>query len=398
MSKANMSAAIATEHSPTRHKRGHGDGGIHQRADGRWEARLDLPDGKRKSYYGKTRLEVRDKLRMAQRKLEEGLDLGTREQSVGQFLDRWLADVAKARVRPSTFDSYALNVRLHLTPGLGHHRLGKLTAQHVQAFLNAKLAAGLAPKTVQYLRGILRTALAQAVKWRLIGVNVATLVDPPRSVHHEIQPLTIEQARRFIDHTKDDRLGPLFHVAIATGLRQGELFGLKWEDVDLERGVLHVRRAMQRVAGEMRFVEPKTGTSRRAVTLIPSAVAALRAQKVRQNAERLGIGSKWQDWGLVFASSVGTPLNTSNVSGRLHKLLAEAGLPRQRFHDLRHCAASLMLAGGVDLRTIKDVLGHSQISLTANLYTHLSPALRQDAADRLAAVLALPDSSASVAS
>lgn len=372
-------------------RRGHGEGSISQRADGLWMARVSLPNGKRKALYGKTRKEAQDKLRAALRDLDAGLDLSAGRQTVGQFLERWLEDVAKPGLRPKTFQSYAQLVRLYLKPDLGHHQLAKLTPQHVQAMMTAKTAAGLSPRTVQYIRAVLRRALGQALKWGLVSRNVATLVDPPRSIKAPVSPLTAEQARSFIAFTADDRLGPLFHVAIASGLRQGELFGLRWDDVDLAAGVLRVRHALQRIDGELTLVEPKTALSRRTVTLPASAVAALRVQKDRQTFERAQAGDRWQEAGFVFTSTVGTPLNPSNVDKRLKSLLAEAGLPRQRFHDLRHCAASLLLAGGVAPRTIMGILGHSQISLTMNTYAHLSPALERDAARALDTVLGVAE-------
>lgn len=191
--------------------------------------------------------------------------------------------------------------------------------------------------------------------------------------------------------TREDRLGPLFHVAIVSGLRQGELFGLRWEDVDPSAGTLFVRHALQRIDGAPTLVEPKTALSLRTVTLPASAVAALRVQKDRQTFERAHAGDLWHEGGFVFTSTMGTPLNPSNVDKRLKSLLAGAGLPRQRFHDLRHCAASLLLAGGVAPRMIMGILGHSQISLTMNTYAHLSPALERDAARALDSVLGVAE-------
>jgi integrase len=369
-------------------RRGHGEGNIKQRADGLWEARISLPGGKRKSLYGKTRREAQDKLRAALRDVDAGLDLAAGPQTVGQFLDRWLADVVRATVRPKTHHSYSQLVRLHIKPTLGQYQLAKLTPQHVQAMLTAKSASGLSPRTVQYIRAVLRRALGQALKWGLVGRNVATLVDPPRSVIRPVAPLSAKQARAFIAATKEDRLGPLFTVAITTGLRQGELFGLRWQDVDLASGTLRVRHAMQRIDGKPTLVEPKTDKSRRTASLAASAVDALKAQRIRQLEERLLAGERWHDWGLVFTSSIGTPLEPSNVSGRLHKHLADAGLPRQRFHDLRHCCASLLLSQHIPPRVVMDVLGHSQISLTMNTYSHVMPAMLRDAANALDAALA----------
>jgi integrase len=368
--------------------RGHNEGSIYQRAsDGLWVAALTLPNGKRRAYYGKTRSEARDKLKEAQRELDNGIDLDASRQTVGQFLDRWLSDVAKPGVRPSTYESYRLHVERHLKPALGHLALRKLTPQHVQALMNEKVKAGLAPRTVHLMRATLRRALGYAVKWSLVTRNVATLVEPPRAVRKPVQPLNAEQVRRFLDATRDDRFGPLFHVAIASGLRQGELLGLQWEDVDFAAGTVTVRRALQRIDKRPVFVEPKSDRSRRTVNLPASAVAALKIQKDRQAFARQAAGEHWQEQDLVFASTIGTPLDAPNVTHRLQALLKDAGLPRQRFHDLRHCCASLMLANGEHPRVVMETLGHSQISLTMNTYSHVMPAMQRDAADRLDALL-----------
>jgi integrase len=252
----------------------------------------------------------------------------------------------------------------------------------------AMTAAGLSPRTVQYTRAVLRRALGQAMKWSLVRRNVASLVDPPRSAKRTARPLTPDQARAFIEHTKDDRLGPLVHLAIATGMRQGELFGPRWEDMDLAAGTLTVRHALQRIGGKPTLVEPKTALSRRTIKVPSSAVAALKAQRVRQLEERLLAGDRWQDWGLVFASTIGTPLEPSNVCGRFHALLKTAGLPHQRFHDLRHCCATYLLAQRVPPRLVMEVLGHSQISVLMNTYGHVIPGAQDEAAAVVDALLA----------
>lgn len=370
-----------------RTRRGHGEGTIRHRADGRWEAMLTLPMGKRKSVYGKTRKEVQDKLRAAQRDLDNGIDLAAGKQTVAQFLARWLDDVAKPRVRAKTYRSYEQLVRVHLAPGLGRHDLAKLTPAHVQRFLNAKLADGLSPTTVGHLRTVLRNALNQAVRWYLVPRNVAALTDPPRAQRAPVRPLLADEARRLLDAATADRLGPLLQLAVTTGLRQGELFALRWDDIDLDAGHLRVRHNLQRAKGGWSLGEPKSTSSRRTVTLPALAIAGLRLQRTRQLEERLFAGPRWANHDFVFTTTTGTPLDGSNVNRRLHEILADAGLPRQRFHDLRHCAASLMLAGHVDLKTISDVLGHSQIGVTANLYAHLAPSLRREAANALDAAL-----------
>jgi integrase len=279
-------------------------------------------------------------------------------------------------------------VRRHVVPALGRHQLAQLSPQDVQGYMKAKQAAGLSARTVLYHRAVLRRALGQALKWGVAARNVATLVDPPRVERHEVEPLDVEQANTFLNSVRGHRLEALFTVALALGLRQGEALGLRWEDVDLDRAVLHVRKQVQRIEGKLTLVEPKTAKSRRSVALPTFAVDALRAHKVRQLEERLLAGNRWQDWGLVFPSATGTPMDASNLIGQYHRLLERAGLPRRRFHDLRHTCATLLLIQGEDLRVVMEVLGHSQISLTANTYQHVAQSLKRGAADRMQALFA----------
>lgn len=375
-----------------RQKRGQNEGSAYQRADGRWEAMLTLPADApggpaRRSFYGKTKKDAMTKLRTAQRKLDEGLPAVPERETVGTYLDRWLLDVAKPGLRASTYKSYESYVRLHLKPTLGHHRLARLGPQHVQAMLNEKLAAGLAPRTVQYIRSILRRSLGQALKWGLVARNVATLVDPPKGRRAEVRPLTPEQARQFLTVVQGDRLEALYSVAVALGLRQGEALGLQWDDIDFTSSTLRVRRALQRIDGKLQLVEPKTERSRRTVDIPSPTLAGLIAHRDRQAFERAFADDAWQEWGLVFTTAKGTPLDGTGVTKRLQRILAEAGLPRQRFHDLRHCCASLLLAQAVPPRVVMEILGHSQISLTMDTYSHVMPTARREAADLMGAIL-----------
>ena len=374
-------------------KRGNGEGSIYQRADGRWVGAVTLSSGKRKSVYGATYQEAKTKLRQAQRDQEHGLDLSKKPQTVALFLADWLESTAKPTLRPKTHHSYAQLIRLHIVPAIGTIQLAKLTPQQVQRMMRDMTAKGLSPRTVQYARAILRRALGYAVKWGLITRNVATLVDPPRSVRKPVQPLTGDQARAFLDHVKaqDDRLWPFFTTATLTGLRQGELLGLRWSDVDLTTGVLRVTQTLQRIEGRWQFVEPKTRRSARTISLPAAVVMALRVQKDRQAFERKTAGELWQEWQLVFTTPKGTPLEPSNLNGRLHKLLDGAGLPRQGMHSLRHCCASLLLAQGVSPRVVMEQLGHAQISLTMDTYSHVMPAMLRDAADALDASFAVAE-------
>jgi integrase len=283
--------------------------------------------------------------------------------------------------------SYAQLIRLHLKPGLGQYRLAKLSPAHVQKFMNDKLAAGLSPRSVQYLRAVLRRALGLALKWRMVQVNAATLVDAPKTNRPEVNPFSPEEARAFLGAIKGDRLEALFTCALALGLRQGEALGLLWDDIDLQARTITVRGNLQRIGHKLQLVEPKTRRSRRTLTLPQTTAAALRTHYRRQLEEKVKAGARWHDTGFVFTSVIGTPLEPRNVVRRFHAVLKEAGLRHQRFHDLRHCAATLLLAQGVELRTIMEILGHSQISITADLYTHVIPAVKREAADLMDGIL-----------
>ncbi|MCX6022161.1 MAG: tyrosine-type recombinase/integrase [Chloroflexi bacterium] len=318
-----------------------------------------------------------------------GLD---ERQNVGKFLMRWLEDSGEVTVKGArTRQSYAEVVRLHLAPELGKIALVKLTPQQVQAVIKKKLAAGLGPRRVQYIHAVLRMALEKALKWGLAARNVAKLVDAPSVPRHEVQPLTPDQARQFLDAVKDNRFEALYMVALSLGLRQAEIFGLRWADMDLDAGTLRVTVSLQRLGGTYRLVAPKTQKSRRLLSLPNATVAALRAHRVRQRDERQQAGDAWEDWqgtGLVFATATGGPLQGATITQNLHRLLERAGLPRVRFHDLRHTAASLLLAQGVAPRMIMEVLGHNQISTTMDIYAHVMPAAMREAADRMDAMLA----------
>lgn len=372
-------------------KRGNGEGSIYKRADGRWEARISLEGGERKALYGKTRAEAARKLTDALKAVSRGEPLVRERETVGQFLDDWLENFAKAKIRPSTFASYAHYVRRHLIPGLGVVRLARLTPHQVEVFMNDKQGEGLAPRTVQYMRAILRHALNRALRDELVARNAAAQAESPHVERFPVTPLTGEQARAFLASIRTNRLEALYTLVLACGLRQGEALGLRWVDLDFERAELSVRQSLQRVNGKLQLVKPKTDRSRRTVSIPRFALAALREHRDRQKFEERLAGERWRHWedaGLIFTSTVGTPLDASNVTHGFQKLLETAGLPRQRFHDLRHACASFLLSQGVSHRVVMETLGHSQIGLTMNLYSHVAPALQRDAAERMDALFA----------
>jgi len=375
-----------------RRKRGQGEGSIYKREDGLWVAAVNLgyQGGKlkRKVYYGKTRSEVSEKLTAVLNDLQRGIPLVTERQTVKQFLKCWLADTVKPNVRPSTYISYEQQVRVHIAPGLGHTQLEKLSPQHIQTYINDRLKADLSPKTVKYHLSILRMALGQALRWNLVSRNVAMLVDPPRIEKYEIQPITPEQARVFLLAIQGHRMEALFTVALSLGLRRGEALGLRWQDIDFGGRTLRINASLQRIQGKLVLCEPKTKTSRRVLNMPESLVAKLREHRTRQLEEKLLAGSNWVESGLVFTSAIGTPVDPRHVKRHLDPLLKKAELPHYRVHDLRHFCASLLLAQGVPLKVVSEILGHSQISITADLYIHVLPSMRKEAIDLMDSILA----------
>jgi integrase len=272
---------------------------------------------------------------------------------LGPFLEDWLGDVVRLSVRPKTFVSYRSIVRIHLAPALGDIAVADLRPRDVQAYLNAKAASGLAPRTVAYQRNILRQALGHAERTELVWRNVAKLALPPRIPRREVHPLTPDQARTFLAAIATDPQEALYLIAIGVGLRQGEILGLRWPDVDLEAGTIRVRAALQRVEGAFAFVEPKSSTSRRLVPLPAIVRDALVRHRERQPVRT---GSREVDPAfaeLVFTTTAGQPIDGISVTRRFQRILRSAGLPHQRFHDLRHACASLLLSQGVPARVVE---------------------------------------------
>jgi integrase len=372
-------------------KRNAGEGSIFQRSDGRWCAQLHLgwEGGKRrrKYVYGATAAEVQDALLKARADLAAGLPVAVEKQNVGQFLDRWL-EAVRPSVRPRTFQSYAILVRNHIAPELGRLRLDRLAPQHVQAALVRKSASGLSAQTVRHVRAILRIALNQAIKWGLVVRNAASLAVAPKLERKSFRSLSPDEARRLLDAARGDHLEAVYSVALSLGLRMGEILGLRWQDIDLDGALLTVNQAIYRIAGKgLVAAEPKTDRSRRALFLPDGVLRALRAHRLRQLQERLAAGSRWHDSGLAFTSGIGTPLEPRNLFRSFKALLRRAGLPDVRFHDLRHSAASLLLAQGVPMRAVMELLGHSNIGTTADIYSHVMPAMMRDVADKMDAIL-----------
>jgi integrase len=365
-------------------KRGNNEGSISKRADGRWMARLTLDGGERKTFYARTRQEAARRPAAAMRDRDTGVPIVGERQTVEQYFSAWLSTI-RPTIRPRSWVRYEEMVRLHLLPSLGGTILSRLSAHQLQTLYSAKLAEGLAPATVGRLHAVARRALGEATLLGLTQRNVATLVRAPRSAGHEMRVLTPSQARVFLTSIAGDPLEPLYVLALTTGMRRGELLALHWSEIDLEAGYLQVRWTLQHVAGGTYILTPpKTARSRRKIALTARAVKALGEHRSRQSALREAAKEAWQETDFVFTNAIGHPIRGNHILQRnFAPLLAKAGLPSIRFHDLRHTAATLLLLKSIHPKVVSEMLGHSTISMTLDIYSHVLPDMQRDAVDAL---------------
>jgi integrase len=369
-------------------KRGNGEGNIRRRPDGRWEVRLLLPDGTRKSLYAKTRQEVVKLLGQVTREREQGLTVLHDRQTVAEYLTSWI-QAKSYRVKYGSSRRYETIVRRHLIPGLGAHVLSKLTAQQVAAFYAQALAGGMSATLANYCHQVLNTALEEALRLGVVYRNVAAMVDPPRRVKHEMAVFDEAQIQQLLAAVVGDRLEALCLLEVATGMRIGEILGLTWDEVHVEGATVSVRMTMQKHPNrDASREEVKTSHSARIIALPELVVDALQAHQRRQAAERVQLGPAWSDLRLVFPDAVGRPIDARYLrTFWWYRLLKRAGLPRIRFHDLRHTAATLLLARGVPIKVVSEILGHSSVSITLNLYGHVLPHMQQQAAGTMNEIL-----------
>jgi integrase len=373
-------------------RRGHGEGSIHRRRDGRWAATVDLGwvGGKRrrKFLYGTTRREVVEKLADAVQAQREGRLLPDERTTFAAFVNMWLSAV-RPSLRPGTWQRYEQYARVHAVPTLGHRPLTKIGPADVQLLYADRIASGCSPTTVGHLHRFLHRVFDQAVRWGMTSHNPVAAVDPPRATRHSFVTLTPEQARMLLSALRGDPLRGLYVLALTTGMRQGELLAMRWADVDLSARRLAVRGTLRRnTGGGWTIQNPKTERSRRQVILSPFAVRALEDHRLLQNAVRLGAGVAWEENDLVFPNQVGRPPSSQNLLQRhFYPLLERLSLPRIRFHDLRHTAATLLLAEGVHPKIVSEMLGHAQIGITLDLYSHVTPAMHESASAALGQLL-----------
>lgn len=350
-------------------RRANGEGSIYERSNGRFVGEWEDALGKRRYVSGKSKADVRAKLKEKLKEKEEGIAVEG-NLTVEKYLDQWL-DSVKDTLRPGAFRRYEESSRIHIKPELGKVKLSRLNALQLQSLYRKKLDEGLSARTVQIIHATLHKSLKQAVRWSVAARNVAEGVTPPRPAKKEIQPLTRDQIKALLNTAEGDRLYTLWVLLATTAMRNGEALALQWKDIDLQAGKLQVRRTI--FNGEIN--PPKTSAGKRTIRLSKLAIAALKQHRTRQAQERI---SEW-----VFSTSEGTPISVHNVHNRYWRpLLERAGLPATtRMHDLRHSCISLLLGQGVPIKVISEMAGHADVSTTLSVYGHTLPDMQDQAVD-----------------
>lgn len=376
-------------------------GSIHKRGNS-WTVMVDLPrdpaTGKRRQrrITAATKPEAEAQAAQLVASIADGAITGqdAGRMTVAEYLAKWL-EVNTQAVRPSTQRRYRDLIRLHAVPYIGRVKLAKLSALDLQRLYANRLAAGgphgrsLSPTTVHQLHNILHKALKQAMRWALITRNPADAVSAPRPARPQMSVWSQAEAQAFLGAAEFDDLAPLWRLALLTGMRRGELLGLTWEALDLGRGVLAVTKTIIRApdGGKTAYSTPKTRAGKRSIALPASVIQALQRHRVRQLEHRLSLGMAWQENDLVFPNEAGQPLHPNSLQLRFTKLIQRAGVPRIRLHDLRHTAATLMLSNGTHPKIAQEVLGHSDISMTLNRYSHVTMTMQQEAARTMDALM-----------
>ncbi|HEX5106171.1 MAG TPA: site-specific integrase [Pirellulaceae bacterium] len=366
----------------SRKRRGNGEGSLYQRADGTWCATISVgydSQGRRKrrTIFGESKQDVQNKLAKLANEVAHQRDIEPQRIKLGEYLDRWLQDAAKPRVRETTHANYAGVIKNHIQPHLGGVPLAKLTAFQIHGLYSCLEQAGKSAETIRLVHAVLHRALKQAVRWRLIPFNMAADVDRPKAVKTDISPLTADQVNALLKAARGNRQEALYVLAVTAGMRLGELLGLQWSDVDLKGKAVMVQHSLQELNGQLKLAEPKTSRGRRRIDLPQMAIDAL----VRHRARLLKEGLAGVAW--VFPNASGGPWRRTHFHFNEYKpLLKRAGLPDIRFHDLRHTSATLLLSQGVHPKVVQERLGHSQISVTLDTYSHVLPTMQLEAAGK----------------
>jgi integrase len=363
-------------------KRSQGEGSIYKRKDGLWVAQVTI-QGKHISKYFKTQSEARQWLQTTRSQIQDGLTFMGAKTTLKEFLEEWLKGYAQA-VRSKTYHQYVQIVHQHIDPAIGAIKLKDLRPDQIQTFYNTKITGGTSPRTVLLIHAVLHRALNHALKWGLLGRNPAQAVTRPKFKRKEMKTLNDSQVRVLLSASKGTRNEALFWLAVSTGMRQGEILGLKWSDLDWRMKRLQIQRQLQRLTGEgLVFTEPKTSAGKRAIVLSATMIEKLREYLALQQQERQLAGEKWEENDLIFPNWNGKPQHQRYVYQDFKDTLKKTGLPDIRFHDLRHTAATLMLQQGIHPKVVQERLGHSDISMTLNTYSHVLPSMQEEAAEKM---------------
>ena len=370
------------------------NGSIRRRSKDSWELTIDLgrdASGKRQRKFvnvkGK-RADADSKLRELLTGLDKGLPVDPSKVTVGEFLQRWLQDYAYPNTRPRTAERYESDIRLHITPAIGHVQLSKLAPSDVQHLEASLLESGKSPRSVQHLHAVLRESLKHAMRWGLIYRNVVEGVDPPRPRRKEIQPPSADGVWDILGLAKDTPYATVFQFLAFTGCRRGEALGLRWSDVDFDNGIASIVQTLQRLKGQGLVVQPpKSAKSRRAIALDADTINLLREHRGRQLLSQVEMEEVYEDHGLVFPGPFGGPLDPSVLTRNFEKLVKKAGLVGVRLHDLRHFHATMLLQEGTNPKVVQERLGHSSFAITMDTYSHVTPTIQGQAADAFAAAM-----------
>ncbi len=371
-------------------------GHIRSRGKNTWAIILDVgtsPEGKRKqrwvTVHGKKKDADKELARLLH-ELNTGNYVEPSKMTLKEYLERWLQDYAKPKVVGTTYERYEEIVRVHLTPALGHLLLSKLQPLDIQSYYSWALQngrkdgrGGLAAQTVLHHHRVLRQALKHAVRWQLVSRNPADAVEPPRPFRKEMRVLDASQNTQLEEAARGTHLYMPILLALATGMRRGELLAVRWHDVNLEAGKLAVRRALQQTSEGLTFKEPKTSKSRRVIDLPATVVEKLQLHRAEQMRQRELLGTVLQDDDLVCAYPDGKPIQPDNLYTAFKTILRRAGLPEVRLHDLRHGQATMLLQLGVHPKVVSERLGHATIGITLDLYSHVLPSMQEEAAKKL---------------
>lgn len=385
-------------------KKANGEGSISKRKNGRWMGRVTTgrnEDGslKRQTVYGKTKQEVIEKTTRILNELHTGTYIEASKITLGQWLDTWLWDYKKPSVRPNTFSAYEQNIRIHIKPEIGDILLKDLKPAMLQRFYNSKhdstndkSKGKISAATIKKIHNIIHEAIEQAIKNELIDKNVSDRVQTPRLEKKDVRVFTLKEQKIFLEAIAPDRLGCAFILDMATGLRIGELLALRWKDIDLNKGVIRVNQSLGRIKvfdtidqyhTELHFGELKTRSGRRSVPIPKNVVNSLKIHQEKQDVEKAACGNSYVDNDLVFCTEIGTPLEPRNLMRKFYAIIEKLQIPKANFHCLRHTFATRALEAGINPKVVQEMLGHANISMTLDTYSHVLPDTKRAAADKL---------------